>query len=99
MQFVVRPAQTDRSLSRAGRRGGNTMPRERKTRESGKVVAGSRKISWPATIDEVEAAGYGYTGTAKECSCGKKMAWFITPAGKWMPISQLDDLRLVPHHA
>lgn len=57
------------------------------------------KIKWPATIDEVEAAGYGYTGTAKECSCGKKMAWFITPAGKWMPISQLDDLRLVPHRA
>jgi hypothetical protein len=53
----------------------------------------------PQTLDELEAAGYSYTGTAKECSCGTQILWFITPARKWMPFSALKDSRLVPHHA
>ena len=55
------------------------------------------KIKWPATFDELEAAGYGYTGVAKQCDCGQSFLWFITPAGKWMPLSPLKHSRLVPH--
>lgn len=56
-------------------------------------------IKFPATFEELEAHGYGYTGTAKLCDCGTTFLWFITPAGKWMPLSALKDSRLVPHHA
>ena len=56
-------------------------------------------VKFPATLDELEAAGYGYTGTAKECDAGRTFLWFITPGGKWMPLSALKDSRLVPHHA
>ena len=58
------------------------------------------KIRWPATFGELEAAGYSYTGTAKECSiCGSRFLWWITPARKWMPLSVLEDSRLASHHA
>jgi hypothetical protein len=50
-------------------------------------------------MDELEEAGYGYTGTSKECTCGTRILWFITPARKWMPLSALEDSRLTPHHA
>ena len=56
-------------------------------------------MNWPATLAELEREGYGYTGTSKECECGTRILWFITPARKWMPISALKDSRLVPHHA
>lgn len=56
------------------------------------------KIMWPATFDRLEAAGYGYTGRAKQCSCGSRTLWFITPRGKWMLFSVRHDTRLVPHH-
>jgi hypothetical protein len=55
------------------------------------------KVRFPATFDELEAAGYAYTGTAKECDCGMKLLWFITPARKWMAFSALKDSKLVPH--
>ena len=55
-------------------------------------------ITWPATFEQLEAAGYGYTGRAKECSCGARPLWFITPRGKWMLFSVRDDSRLAPHH-
>jgi len=52
------------------------------------------------SIDELERAGYLQApATAKECSCGTMIIWFITPAGKWMPFSALKDSRLTPHHA
>ncbi len=55
------------------------------------------KITWPATFEQLEDAGYGYTGTATQCSCGERFLWFITPARKWMPISALANFQLVPH--
>lgn len=55
------------------------------------------KITWPATFEQLEDAGYGYTGTATQCSCGERFLWFITPARKWMPMSALANLQLVPH--
>jgi hypothetical protein len=57
------------------------------------------KLNWPATFEELEAAGYGYTGTSKKCACGAKFLWWITPRGKWMPLSAIEGLRLVPHSA
>jgi hypothetical protein len=64
--------------------------------KSGWVTGG---LKWPATLDQLQEAGYGYTGTAKECDCGGTILWFITPARKWMPLSALKDSRLVPHHS
>jgi hypothetical protein len=58
-----------------------------------------RKISWPATFVELEEADYGYTGTSKECACGARFLWFITPARKWMGLSVIEGDRLVPHRA
>jgi hypothetical protein len=55
-------------------------------------------MKWPATMDELEQAGYGYTGLSKECDCGTTFLWFITPNRKWMPVSALKDSRLVEHH-
>jgi len=55
-------------------------------------------VKFPATLEELQAAKYFYTGTAKLCSCGKQFLWFITPAGKWMPFTAHEDSRLVPHH-
>lgn len=57
-------------------------------------------MKFPASIDELEKAGYTQAPTsAKQCSCGTMIVWFITPAGKWMPFSALKDSRLTPHHA
>ena len=61
-------------------------------------------MNYPATLQELEAAGYGYSGTVKECSCGAQILWFITTkksdgGGKWMPFSAMEDSRLMPHHA
>ena len=59
----------------------------------------------PQSLDELEAAGYSYTGTGKICSCGTQILWFISPPkpekprGSWMPFSALKDSRLVPHQA
>jgi hypothetical protein len=63
------------------------------------IAAPVKNIRWPATMEELENAGYGYTGTSKECGCGKRMLWFITPNRKWMPLSAVEGLRLVPHPA
>ena len=57
------------------------------------------KLSWPATFAQLEEAGYGYTGTSKECSCGARFLWFITPARKWMGFSVIEGDRLLPHRA
>jgi len=61
------------------------------------LTAPLAKIRWPARFAELEAAGYGYTGTGKECSCGRAILWFITPRRKWIPLSTTKDDRLVPH--
>jgi hypothetical protein len=61
------------------------------------TAAPFERIKWPATFDELEAAGYGYTGTGKECECGRKILWWITPTRKWMPLTAIEGLRLIPH--
>jgi hypothetical protein len=55
-------------------------------------------ITWPAKMEQLEEAGYGYTGRAGTChGCNARFLWFITPAGKWMPMTALKDSRLVAH--
>jgi hypothetical protein len=78
-----------------GSRGSHSQPKP-----AAKAAAPARvPPGWPATIAEAQAAGYHYSGSDKECSCGTRVMWFITPARKWMPVSALKDSRLVPHHA
>ncbi|MGH9716421.1 MAG: hypothetical protein ACRD4R_06810 [Candidatus Acidiferrales bacterium] len=56
-------------------------------------------MNWPATLAELESGGYRFSGADKLCDCGTMLLWFITPAGKWIPISSLKDSRMVPHHS
>lgn len=57
------------------------------------------KIKWPATFEQLEAAGYGYTGQGKQCSCGARFLWFVRPNGQWIALFALADMRLMPHAA
>jgi len=63
------------------------------------TAAPLEKIKWPATFDELEAAGYEYFGAGKKCACGVRFLWWIIPNGKFMPLSTVEDLRSVPHRA
>jgi hypothetical protein len=65
----------------------------------------SQAVKWPATREELKAAGYVDTNSSRWCSCGELMFWFTTPkkpdgtGGKFIPLSILSDLRFEPHHA
>jgi hypothetical protein len=43
-------------------------------------------MKWPATSDEMKAAGYVYDNDAACRGCGEPIEWWITPKGKKMPI-------------
>lgn len=45
------------------------------------------KIKWPATSDELKKAGYVYDTDGVCRGCQSPIEWWITPAGKKMPIS------------
>ncbi len=61
---------------------------------------GRPPIHFPATVTQLWAAGYEYTGQQKECDgCGGIFLWFRTPTGKWIPLTSQKDSSLVPHHA
>lgn len=59
----------------------------------------SPALHWPATTEELKAAGYVDHNKSKWCSCGKVMFWFSTPAGKFIPLERTKDGRWEPHHA
>jgi hypothetical protein len=44
-------------------------------------------LKFPATSDELKAAGYEYTGDANCRGCGETIEWWITNGGKKMPMS------------
>jgi hypothetical protein len=44
-------------------------------------------MKFPATSDELKAAGYEYDNDANCRGCGAKIEWWITPKGKKMPMS------------
>jgi hypothetical protein len=56
-------------------------------------------VFWPARLEGLERAGYGYTGKGEVCECGTQILWFVTPALKRMALSALKDSRLVPHQS
>jgi hypothetical protein len=43
-------------------------------------------MNWPATSDEMKAAGYEYDNDAFCRGCGEPIEWWITPKGKKMPV-------------
>ena len=62
--------------------------------------SGSRRgIRWPATADELNAAGYAATGQTKKCNCGPLILWFLAPSKKWIPLSSVGEAPYEPHHA
>jgi hypothetical protein len=56
-------------------------------------------LAWPATAEQLAAAGYRDERRSKWCSCGVIMFWFATPAGKFIPLEATKDSRFEPHHA
>jgi len=44
-------------------------------------------VKFPATSDELKAAGYEYSNDANCRGCGEKIEWWITPADKKMPMT------------
>ena len=49
-----------------------------------KVRCGNTK--WPATSDQMREAGYHFDNEARCRWCEEMIEWWITPAGKKMPI-------------
>ena len=43
-------------------------------------------MRWPATADELSAAGYHGTRWATCSTCGRHILWATTPAGNAMPM-------------
>lgn len=51
-------------------------------------------MTWPATAEELRAAGYRRPahGDRSACrSCGAEMLWARTPAGRWIPLEAIVD--------
>ena len=44
-------------------------------------------MKFPATSEEMKAAGYEYTNEGFCRGCGEQIEWWITPKGKRMPIT------------
>lgn len=57
---------------------------------------GGWKMPFPKTEEELNSAGYQFTGQSICRGCGALMEWWITPSGKKMP---LDPVTREPHHA
>ena len=45
------------------------------------------KLTWPATSDQMKAAGYEYDNESFCRGCGNVIEWWVTPSGKKMPVS------------
>lgn len=48
-------------------------------------------VAWPATGEELRAAGYKATAWGECKSCGTRIAWALTSAGKRMPLEVVGD--------
>jgi hypothetical protein len=64
------------------------------------MAQGENFVSWPKTRDELRDEGYGFKShtTCRSMSCQKKIEMWLTPAGKIMPLSSIED-KLQPHFA
>lgn len=56
-------------------------------------------MRWPATPDEIRAAGYEYDQASQCKACSRRIHWAWTPNRKRMPLDRLSDGRLQPHWA
>lgn len=57
---------------------------------------------WPATAEELSAAGWVDQHKQKWCTCGAVLFWFLTPQRRWIPlevVNQGDPPGYRPHHA
>jgi hypothetical protein len=54
-------------------------------------------VKWPATSDELKAAGYEYDNDSNCPGCGAPVEWWITPNGKKMPLTVTKTATI--HHA
>ena len=53
------------------------------------MSADAPKVEWPATGEELRAAGYRSTGGWRECpTCKARIVWARTPYGRVMPIEE-----------
>ena len=44
-------------------------------------------MKFPATAEQLKASGYEYDNDARCRGCGEAIEWWITPAGKKMPMT------------
>lgn len=66
-------------------------------------VCGARErtktLKFPVRRKELVAAGYRDSCTRGSCrSCGASFEWWWTPNENWMPVSNLPNGLLQPHH-
>lgn len=58
-----------------------------------------RPLKFPAKPEEMLAAGYRDIRTHGTCrSCGALFDWWTTPNEQWMPVSNLPNGLVQPHH-
>ena len=59
-------------------------------------------LRYPATAEELREQGFTQPPPPKDrklCTCGVVFYWWITPGGKWIPMTVLEEGLLMPHHA
>lgn len=49
-------------------------------------------MPFPMTLDQLRAAGYRFDNLAYCRGCGALIEWWITPAGKRMPMDVTDNI-------
>lgn len=59
------------------------------------VLKKQKNTNFPATKAEAIRRGYKLSGCAKCKGCGVPLEWYVTPGGRWMPIS--DPSTFKPH--
>jgi len=56
-------------------------------------------MPFPETLDKLRAAGYRFNLDAHCRGCGARIEWWITPAGKHMPMDVTDSGKVQSHFA
>ena len=46
---------------------------------------------WPKTADQLKAEGYEFLAWGQCRSCGERIVWAATPAGRRMPLDEVCD--------
>ncbi len=59
--------------------------------------AAATAMRWPASSADLKRAGYVDGEKSKFCACGETIFWFLTPAGRWMPMQVNSDGCWTPH--